>query len=120
MDLTLKLNESYADTTADLHSDAYWKPALRAAALEVQALNVAMAELLPEPIPCNPDSEIMEGYLGDSCTIPTSYGYVNVRLMGFRKLIPPPGVSPQTFSFVLGEPIEDGSGGEFYAAGRFA
>jgi hypothetical protein len=89
--------------------------------MEIQGLNAAMAELLPEPIPCNPESEIIEGYLGVCNTVPTEYGYVTVRLPMFRKLVPPPGVSPSTFSFVLGAPIEDGANGDaIYAAGMFA
>lgn len=119
-DQTIQLNKAFADTAAPLNSDAYWIPVLHAAALEIQGLNAAMAALLPEPIPCNPDAEIIEEYLGLMNTVPTPEGYVTVRLP-YRKLIPPPGISPQTFSFVLGTPIEDDAdGNEYYACGRLA
>ena len=120
MDITILLNRTFADTTQPINSDAYWAKCLQAAAYEIQGLNAAMVDILPEPIPCNPDAEIIEGYLGVSNTVPSEYGYCNVRLPMFRKLIPPPGISPTTFSFVLGEPIEDNEHGAFYAAGRFA
>lgn len=88
---------------------------LRDVALEIQMLNIGMAPLLVNgPIPCNPDSEIPEGFLGDVNTPPNEFGYVTVRIEAYRKLILP-GVIPQSFQFVLGEAVEDGPSGEVYS-----
>jgi len=80
---------------------------LRDAALEIQALNALMSSLLVNgPLPCNPDSETVEGFLGDANTPPNEFGYVTVGISSYRKLILP-NVAPQSFSFVFGEPVED-------------
>lgn len=80
---------------------------LRDAALEIHALNAAMEPLLVNgPLPCNPDSETVEGFLGDANTPPNEFGYVTVGISAYRKLILP-NVAPQSFSFVFGEPVED-------------
>ena len=82
---------------------------LRDVALEVQALNAyAGTEEFPRPIPCNPDSEQVEGFLGLVNTPPDEMGRVNVRIdYEFLDLSFLP-AEPQTFTFILGKPDETG------------
>lgn len=118
VDLTIRLNPANCNQAFQPYELAYWLPALKAAATEIQALNQALAQILPTPLPCNPDAAQAEGFLGDVNTIPSEYGYVSIRLINFRRLVIPVGVSPSTFSFVLGPPIEDApDGSEIYASG---
>ena len=82
---------------------------LRDVALEVQQLNqFAGTEEFPRPIPCNPDSEQVEGYLGLVNTPPDEMGRVNVRIdYEFLDLALLPAI-PQTFTFIIGKPAETG------------
>lgn len=85
---------------------------LRDAALEVQQLNAAMADALTNgPLPCNPDSETVEGYLGDCNTPPNEYGIVTVRINAYESLELDLPALPQTFVIVTGYPRrgEEGS-----------
>jgi hypothetical protein len=82
------------------------RAALAAAAQEIRQLNVAMGALLENgPIRSDPDSSTLEGYLGD-CNTPPVLGYTEVLILGYRKLIIPPGISPTTFQFVFGSAVE--------------
>lgn len=83
---------------------------LRNVALEVQALNqFAGTPEFPRPIPCNPDSEQVEGFLGLVNTPPDPLGRVNVRIdYEFLDLSFLP-ATPQTFTFILGKPDLTGS-----------
>lgn len=105
VDIIIKLNEENYDETDELNP---WRPALVSAALEIQQLN----QILPEaqvsgPIPCNPEAEYIEGFLGDVNTLPNEYGYVTARIANWRKLVIPIGVTPTSFAFVYGTPVED-------------
>ena len=108
VDVTIKLPESNATVTmVDGEKAIDWRPALLAAITEIQALNAAIPELQNDPIPVNPDSEQIEGMMGDVLTPPNEFGYCTARISKWRKLIIPPGVSPTTFSFVFGTPVDD-------------
>lgn len=48
----------------------------------------------------------IEGFLGATNTPPSPTGYVSVSIPAYRKLILPQGVSPTTFSIVLGTPVD--------------
>jgi hypothetical protein len=92
--------------------DGDWIPALKLAALEVQALNQLAAEgtAFPRPIECNPDSEIPEGFLGVVNTPPSSDGMVTIRTAQYEWInlafLPQ---NPSTFSFILGRPPQVGA-----------
>lgn len=83
------------------------KGTLKGTALEIQQLNLlAGSEYFPRPIPCNPDSEITEGFIGDCNTPPNERGEVTVSLLTYAWLefdftkVP----VPQTFNIVSGYP----------------
>lgn len=101
MQITIKITEG--KTLADV-------------ALEIQQLNQAMAPLLVNgPIPANPESETVEGHIGDCNTPPNEFGYVTIAINAYRKLIIPPGLSTSTFSLVIGDPVEEVDGSEIRA-----
>jgi hypothetical protein len=95
-----------------------WEGALRAAALEVQALNAyAGTKEFPFPIACNPGAMILntetgvwegqiEGFLGQCNTPPTpDRGMVTVSLLEYEwietALLP---AMPTTFCIIVGDP----------------
>ena len=80
--------------------------ALKATALEIQQLN-ELTELKHDPIKCNPDSEIEEGYLGNCNTPPTIFGDVSISILNYRWLELPEEIIPKTFSFVYGKPVRE-------------
>lgn len=108
MDVTIKLiKENATVTEVDGVETIDWTPALKAAALEIQQLNAMLPDLAKDPIPCNPEAGQVELMLGDINTLPNEYGYVTARISKWRKLIIPKGISPTTFEFVFGQPVED-------------
>ena len=123
--LTIELNKANAVTLPDGTID--WVPALRAAALEVQQLDLLAKEgtSFPRPIGNNPDAMTrvtntdgtfgpwvgtVEGFLGAVNTPPSADGMVMVRTDKYEwinlRLIP---AMPTTFSFILGVPPQAGS-----------
>ncbi len=87
-----------------------WRPALIAAATEIQAMNAfSGTDTFPEPVQCNPESETLEGYIGTANTIPIDNGMVTVRMNNYNwmDLTLLPG-TPTTFTFVLGLPPQVG------------
>lgn len=105
VDIIIKLNKDNYDVEDSINP---WRPALVAAALEIQQLNAILPEVqVSGPIACNAESEYIEGFLGDVNTLPNEYGYVTARIANWRKLVVPIGISPNSFSFVYGQPVED-------------
>lgn len=91
---------------------------LKDVALEIQQLNQYVGQMginpetgedyFPRAIPCNPDSEKQEGFVGVVNTPPDEYGRVNVRLpFEYLDLSALP-AQPSTFSFIVGVPIQTG------------
>jgi hypothetical protein len=97
-----------------------WHAALRAVALEFQNnINPALSYMGKEPIAVNPDSELLEGYLGIANTAPTdsesweydglvtvqieNYDFINSRFFG---MLPVP---PTTFWLIGGKPPQAGT-----------
>jgi len=83
-----------------------WKPALKAAALEIQGLNAAQLVVLQgkpyDPIPSNPNADQIENYLGLANTPPNDDGRTMVAInRDYLQLEDLPAM-PKTFSFVLG------------------
>ncbi len=92
---------------------------IKDAALEVQALNQYVGKMginpetgedyFPRAIPCNPDSETPEGFLGMVNTPVDEFGRLNIRLdFEYLDLSALP-AQPTTFSFVLGKPAKTGN-----------
>lgn len=104
VDITIKLPVENAVVTDGVVD---WTPALKAAATEISMLNAGLPILTADPIPVNPDADQLENMIGDVVTIPNEYGYCTARISKWRKLIIPRGISPTTFEFVYGVPIED-------------
>lgn len=121
--LCIKIDKALATvTTAPDGSELIdWVPALRAVALEVQALNQLSGTVtFPRAISCNPDAVVwdtkldppgyagsIEGFIGGVNSIPASDGMCTIIVEEYEWLdlgFLPAGVTPQTFTFVLGQP----------------
>lgn len=93
-----------------------WVDALKASALEIEQLNSSLVSGGLVPIKVNPNSDTIEGFLGEVNTPPTvsdspSYdGLVTVRIKEYDfidlSLLP---AQPTTFYFIAGTPPQSGT-----------
>lgn len=89
-----------------------WTTALKYAAMEVLALNDAMAgsEDMPRPLSANPDAEDIHGFLGDWNGIPSDDGMVLVHILNYEylnfKFLPQ---MPTQFHLIGGKPTQAGT-----------
>lgn len=105
--LTIQLKAEYADAKYTPQETAYWLPAMQASAMAIQQLNMLFAEqLIHGPLKSNPESETMEGFLGDVNTPPNEFGVVTVVIGNYASLKIPYLPAECPFALYLGDTSE--------------
>lgn len=100
LQLNIQLKQEYCDVKYTPQETAYWIPALQASAVAIQQMNILFAkELVDGTLPSNPESETIEGFLGDCNTPPNELGVVTIVIDKLTRLKIP--YIPEGMPFIL-------------------